>query len=113
MKSKKRNERTMNVLTLVVIILFALIVIFPIWWIFRTSLMTNPEIYSYPPALLPEKWLFSNYEKTLKVFNFWTYLWNTMIIIVPSCLAGTFTATLCGYAFARLRFKGKSFIWAL
>lgn len=36
-----------------------------------------------------------------------------MIIIVPACLAGTFTATLCGYAFARLRFRGKKLIWAL
>jgi multiple sugar transport system permease protein len=36
-----------------------------------------------------------------------------MVIIVPSCLAGTFTATLCGYAFARLRFRGKQLIWTL
>lgn len=113
LKSKKRSERTMNVLTLIVIIIFALIVLFPIWWIFRTSLMTNPEIYKYPPSLLPNNWLFSNYEKTLKIFKFWKYLWNTMVIIVPSCLAGTFTATLCGYAFARLRFKGKQLIWIL
>ncbi|MGG1513909.1 carbohydrate ABC transporter permease [Paenibacillus oryzisoli] len=112
-KSKKRSERTMNALALIVVIIFALIVLFPIWWIFRTSLMTNPEIYQYPPSLMPNNWLFSNYEKTLKIFKFWKYLWNTMIIIVPSCLGGTFTATLCGYAFARLRFKGKQFLWAL
>ncbi|KRE86322.1 sugar ABC transporter ATP-binding protein [Paenibacillus sp. Soil766] len=112
-KSKKRSERTMNVLTLIVVIVFALIVLFPIWWIFRTSLMTNPEIYKYPPSLIPKNWLFSNYEKTLNIFKFWKYLWNTMIIIVPSCLGGTFTATLCGYAFARLRFRGKQLIWML
>lgn len=103
----------MNIITFVVVVLFAILAIFPIWWIFRTSLMTNAEIYKYPPSLIPDHWLFSNYEKTLKVFKFWRYLWNTMVIIVPSCLAGTFTATLCGYAFARLRFRGKSLIWAL
>ncbi|UKS28338.1 carbohydrate ABC transporter permease [Paenibacillus sp. HWE-109] len=112
-KSKKRSERTMNVLTLIVVIIIALIVLFPIWWIFRTSLMTNPEIYKYPPSLIPKNWLFSNYEKTLNIFKFWKYLWNTMVIIVPSCLGGTFTATLCGYAFARLRFRGKQLIWIL
>ncbi|CAN7720811.1 carbohydrate ABC transporter permease [Paenibacillus sp. LjRoot153] len=113
LKSKKRSERTMNVLTFIVVIVFALIVLFPIWWIFRTSLMTNPEIYKYPPSLIPKNWLFSNYEKTLTIFKFWKYLWNTMIIIVPACFGGTFTATLCGYAFARLRFRGKQLIWIL
>jgi ABC-type sugar transport system, permease component len=113
LKSKKRRDRMMNILTFVVIIVFTILALFPIWWIFRTSLMTNAEIYKYPPSLIPQNWLFSNYEKTLEIFKFWKYLWNTMVIIVPSCLAGTFTATLCGYAFARLRFRGKNLIWAL
>ncbi|MBO9600567.1 MAG: carbohydrate ABC transporter permease [Cohnella sp.] len=113
LRSKRRIERTANILTIVVIVFFAILVLFPIWWIFRTSLMSSAEIYRFPPALTPENWLFSNYEKTLKVFKFWKYLWNTMVIIVPACLAGTFTATLCGYAFARLRFRGKQFIWTL
>lgn len=113
LRSKKRQVRTGNILTFVLLIVFAILVLFPIWWIFRTSLMTNPEIYHYPPSLVPKNWLFSNYEKTLEIFKFWRYLWNTMLIIVPSCLAGTFTATLCGYAFARLRFRGKQLVWAL
>lgn len=113
LRSRKRRDRTLNIITFAVVILFAILAIFPIWWIFRTSLMTNAEIYKYPPSLIPDNWLFSNYEKTLQVFKFWKYLWNTMVIIVPSCLAGTFTATLCGYAFARLRFRGKNLIWAL
>lgn len=113
LRSKKRRDRMINILTFVVVIVFTILALFPIWWIFRTSLMTNAEIYKYPPSLLPQNWLFSNYEKTLEIFKFWKYLWNTMVIIVPSCLAGTFTATLCGYAFARLRFRGKNLIWAL
>ncbi|WP_081671617.1 carbohydrate ABC transporter permease [Paenibacillus antibioticophila] len=113
LRSKKRRNMAMNILTFVVVVIFAMLAFFPIWWIFRTSLMSNAEIYQYPPSLIPQNWLFSNYTKTLEVFKFWKYLWNTMIIIVPSCLAGTFTATLCGYAFARLRFRGKRLIWTL
>lgn len=113
LKSKKRHEITADVLSSLLVVLLALVVLFPIWWIFRTSLMTNAEIYKYPPSLLPGKWLFSNYQKTLEVFKFWKYFLNTMTIIVPACTAGTLTATLCGYAFARLRFRGKKFIWTL
>jgi multiple sugar transport system permease protein len=75
--------------------------------------MTNAQIYKYPPSFFPTHWLWSNYKATLEVFHFWKYFLNTMIIIVPACLFGTLTATLCGYAFARLRFKGKKFIWTL
>jgi len=113
MKSRKRNEKIANIISLVIIIIMAIAVLFPIWWIFRTSLMTNAEIYRFPPSLVPSRWLFSNYVETLEIFEFWKYFINTMIIIVPSCLAGTLTATLCGYAFARLRFRGKRLIWTL
>jgi multiple sugar transport system permease protein len=70
-------------------------------------------LYAWPPALLPKKWLFSNYPATLENFPFLRYFTNTLIIIVPSVLAGTFTATLCGYAFARLHFPGKKWIFSL
>lgn len=113
MKSRKRSEMAANIISFIIVILLAFVVLFPIWWIFRTSLMTNAEIYKYPPSFLPEKWLFSNYKKALEVFKFWKYFFNTLKIIVPACLAGTFTATICGYAFARLRFRGKKFIWTL
>lgn len=102
-----------DVLCFLVVIVLAAIVMLPIWWIVRSSLMTNTELYIWPPSFFPSQWLFSNYAATLETFKFWQYFGNTMQIIVPSVLAGTFTATLCGYAFARLRFKGKKLIFSL
>jgi len=113
LKSRKRNEMIGNIVSFLIVAVLSIMVLFPIWWIFRTSLMTNAEIYKYPPSLVPSRWLWSNYTDCLKVFRYGKYLLNTMKIIVPSCLAGTFTATLCGYAFARLHFRGKKFIWTL
>jgi multiple sugar transport system permease protein len=75
--------------------------------------MNNAELFAWPPSFYPKRWLFSNYAQALKYFPFWRYFSNTMIIIVPSVIAGTCTATLCGYAFARLRFPGKRFIFSL
>lgn len=49
----------------------------------------------------------------MQYFKFWTYLKNTMIIILPSMLMGTITATMSGYAFARLRFKLRDFLFTL
>lgn len=112
-KSRKRKETIINIVSILIIAIFAAAVLFPIWWIFRTSLMSNAEIYKYPPSILPSRWLWSNYIKTLKHFKFWRYLLNNAIIIVPAVIGGTLTATICGYAFARLRFRGKKFLFSL
>lgn len=111
--SRSKREKIANGISLVLVILMAAIVFLPIWWIFRSSLMTNAELYAYPPAFFPCKWLFSNYAETLETYDFWRYLINTMTIIVPAVFGGTVTATLCGYAFARLRFRGKKFLFTL
>ncbi len=112
-KSRRRNSLIANMISLILIVVLAGLVLLPIWWIFRTSLMTNAEIYAYPPAFLPGKWLFSNYQETLKYFKFWKYFGNSMTIIIPSVLGGTITATLGGYAFGRLKFRGKRFLFSL
>ncbi len=111
-ESLKRN-RAGDIISFLAVTIFAVVVMLPIWWIIRSSLMTNAELYEWPPAFFPSQWLFSNYPATLESFKFWLFFGNTMLIIVPSVAAGTITATLCGYAFARLRFRGKKFIFSL
>jgi multiple sugar transport system permease protein len=107
------RERIGNGASFVILLIMAAAVMLPIWWIFRSSLMSNTELYAWPPAFFPSRWLFSNYTETLQVFKLWLYLANTMTIIVPSVIGGTITAVLSGYAFARLRFGGKRFIFSL
>lgn len=113
LKSRRRQQRIADGSALAVLLFLAFCVMLPIWWIFRSSLMTNAELFYWPPKFLPPSWLFSNYKDALRYFPFWKYFGNTMTIIVPSVLGGTVTATMGGYAFARLRFKGKKFLFTL
>lgn len=102
-----------NILSVIVLILLGLVVLFPIYWIVRSSLMSNAELYAYPPSFTPPAWRFSNDLATLKVFDYWKFLGNTMTILVPSVIGAVITATMGGYAFARLRFRGKRFLFML
>lgn len=111
--SRRRREKIAKGGAVVAVIVLGALVMLPIWWMFRSSLMTNAELYAYPPSFFPGRWLFSNYHATMEYFPFWKYLRNTMTIIVPSVVGGTITATLAGYAFARLRFRGKNFLFTL
>lgn len=110
-ESKNARTRAADIIAFLVVAVFAALVLFPLWWIFRSSLMTNPEIGSL--RFFPSRWLFSNYPEALKSFHYFKYLLNTMIIVVPTVVFGTITATMCGYSFARLRFRGRQFVFSL
>ncbi len=109
---EQRKRWTDNTIGLLVVILGCMCLV-PIFWMVRTSLMSNAAIAKYPPRIIPEKILFSNYPETLKIFPFLLYLRNTMSIIIPALIGTVATSCISAYALARLKFKGRSFIFAL
>lgn len=111
--SRKRSVQFANLISLLVIIILAVMVLLPIYWIFRSSVISNGELYGYPPDFVPKEWLWSNYSRTLETFTYWTYLKNTFTIIIPAVVAGTITGIFSAYPFARLNFKGKKLIFTL
>ena len=111
--NKKHSEQFANAISLFVIAFLAAMILLPIYWIFRSSVISNGELYSYPPAFLPKEWLWSNYARTLESFEYVKYLINTFTIIIPAVTAGTITGIFSAYAFARLKFKGKKLIFTL
>lgn len=102
-----------DIFCLILLIVLAFAALFPIYWIFRSSLMTNNQLFSNPPYFFPPDRLFSNYAKTLESFKYWQLLGNTMVILVPAVIGAVITASMGGYAFARLRFRGKKFLFML
>jgi len=117
--SKRRNKMVFDVISFIAIVLIAIIVMLPVYWIFRSSVMRSLDIFLWPPTFFPmdtvnpSEWLWSNYNIRPTSYDFWRYLLNSMSISVPCVLFGTATAISCGYAFARLHFKGKNFLFAL
>lgn len=105
------NRKTSLVVIFGILVVLSAIVLFPLWWIIRSSLMYLHEVPSM--SFLPTNWVFSNYPRALERFLFFTYLRNTLIIAIPAVTLGTFTAILCAYSFARLRFRGKKFVFGL
>ena len=111
---KKIDFRKALFLTVVyvIVVLGALVCLFPLYWQIRSSLMTNTEIFIMPPRLFPAKVMWENYPKALSAFPFWDYLRNTMTILIPAFCGTVLTSILTAYAFARLNFPGRN-IWFL
>ena len=110
-RKKTRKEIICNLVATILVLILALAVLLPIWWIFRSSLMSTALVNQYPPSFIPHEWLWANYSKALKTFKYWTYFRNTFAIVIPAVTFGTITAIFCGYAFARLKFRGKKLIF--
>lgn len=109
----KTTNNYLNRANTILIIIIALMVVFPFFWMVRSSLMSNLEINKYPPLLLPETWHFDNYPYTLTVFPFGRYFVNTLMIAIPSVAGVLLTSTLAAYSFARLDFPLKKFWFTL
>ena len=75
--AEKEKEKAFNVLAFFIVLILAALVLLPIWWIFRSSLMSTAALNEYPPSFIPHEWLWSNYSKALETFEYWTYFKNT------------------------------------
>ena len=119
LQSKRRTKMIFDVISFVLIASIAAIVLLPIWWIFRSSVMGSLDIFLWPPTFFPmgtlnvTEWLWSSYIINPASFNFLLYLRNSLTITVPCVIFGTTTAVSCAYAFARLKFRGKKFLFSL
>ncbi|MDU7475786.1 MAG: carbohydrate ABC transporter permease [Paenibacillus macerans] len=94
-----------GIVSQLVLIAGAAVVIVPLLWTFFTSLKTPAEVFK--DNFFPTTWLWSNYADAVRAIPFFTFLLNTLIILIPVLIGTVFSAALCAYGFARFRFKGK------
>ncbi|KAF1297872.1 sugar ABC transporter ATP-binding protein [Enterococcus sp. JM4C] len=107
------SKKKARLMMYVPLIFIGIVSILPFLWLVRSSLMNSTEIFEFPPKMLPETFMFSNYLKVFEVLDFKLYLTNTFIIIIPVIFGNVITSAFSGYAFARLDFKFKNFWFAL
>lgn len=97
------------------LILGSLIMLIPFAWMFLTAFKTKTEAISINPYYIfpASGWHIENFIEVWKSYNFLLLYKNTLIMIVLRVLCACLTATLAGYAFARLKFPFKKFLFAL
>ncbi|MBV9672254.1 MAG: carbohydrate ABC transporter permease [Verrucomicrobia bacterium] len=95
--------------------LFCLVVgslmLLPLIWLVRSSLMSLDQIFRYPPELVPKPLQWQNYPEALTTIPFFLYLQNTVFILLPSVLGTVVTATLAAFGFSRLRWRGRDLVF--
>jgi len=96
-----------------VLILISIFMILPFVWMLSTSFKLPQDIFGYPPRLIPENPILSNYTYIFQEKSLLRILFNTIIIALSSTLLSLFFTTLGGYGFAKFEFPGKKTLFAI
>ncbi|MFD7012829.1 sugar ABC transporter permease [Streptomyces sp. NPDC059161] len=111
--SRDHGRRRTAVLSHLALTVAALVALFPIAWLLFVSLGPDKDDYLHP-ARIWSKLSFSNYTFVTGHTQFFTWLGNTALIAVATCVIGVMFAATTGYAVSRMRFPGyKKLMWVL
>ncbi len=117
MQQVSASQRVMNILVKILLygflLLMALIVLFPFYWMLSSSLKSLDEYRLSVPTFIPHAWQFSNYITAFTTAKLGNLFMNTLYVGVVSTLLSLVITVLSAFAFARLEFKGKNAMFAL
>ncbi|MFD1148307.1 carbohydrate ABC transporter permease [Saccharothrix hoggarensis] len=86
---------------------------FPVYWSLVVSSQTPDKVDSVPPVLVPGGNLFANIARVFDQSDFALAMMNSLVVAGTITLSVVFFSTLAGFAFAKLRFRGRSALMLL
>ncbi len=89
----------------------ALIALGPFLWTLSTSLKNIDEVFVFPPQWLPRSLKWSNYSGLWRAFPMDQWMFNSAYIVVVTVLGKLILTSTAAYAFARLRWPGRDYIF--
>lgn len=105
--------RRHSVVGTALLVVVTLIMLLPIFIMISTSLKSLSEVYTFPPSLLPRKFLWSNYSDAIAKLNFWPYFFNSMVVSGSIVVGTLLSSSLVAFGFSRYSAPGKKFLFML
>lgn len=90
-----------------ILILGALAALMPMVWTLSTSLKSLDQLAIFPPRIIPDPIMWTNYIDVFNIVPVGLYLRNTLIIVVSWVIGATVTCSFVAYGFARTQFWGR------
>lgn len=124
----KGNVQLERIVAGILVVIFAVVTLFPLYWALRTALSTQRDLFADPGNLLPVGFSWASFQQALgmvdpkesiaaggsgRVFNFWRYLGNTTFIAVCITLGQVLFSSMAAFSFSRLHWKGRDAMFAL
>ncbi len=101
----KKNDKIGKVITYIILLLWAFVSIFPVYWMLTFSLKSNAEIFGENVIGMPKYWVWENYTRALNVGNMPRYFFNSVVVTVSTILITLITSVMASYALTRLKWR--------
>lgn len=95
------------------LVIGAIATIIPLLWMVSASLMPQGEATSFPPRLVPSHVTFEHYRSLFTRLSIGRAFFNSMLVACIATLLSLIFNSMAGYAFAKLRFRGRDRLFAL
>ncbi|OBZ12768.1 MULTISPECIES: carbohydrate ABC transporter permease [Bacillales] len=95
----------------ILLLLWSLLVLYPVMWTFLTSLKDNKQVMQGKPWDIPTFFHFKNYADVWSRAHFGDYFFNSIMVTVGSMIVSLVMAATTAYILARYRFKGKGTLY--
>lgn len=105
------NRKSLQYLSRSFLIFGALVMMFPFFWMASSSLKDEAEAFATPPTLIPKAATLENFRRISEYLDVKQLLTNSISVSLTVTFLQLLTSSLAGYAFARLEFKGKNFLF--
>ncbi len=100
--------------TYTILVLVAIVMMLPIFWLLSSSLKTDALIMKWPIQILPTSWKWDNYQKIFTLTPFMTVALRTAYLSIVIAAITAFISAMAGYGFARYRdVRGNKNLFAL
>lgn len=110
----KKKEKILKVVKHLVLLIGAIIMLVPFGWMILTAFKTNSEAMQMNPfVIFPSEWRTDSFVSVAEKMDFVRLYINTLLMIFGRILCAVLTATMAGYAFGRLKFRGRNFCFGL
>ncbi len=107
------TQHIVRILAVLLILLLALSVLFPMLLCISVSFQTMNEVYASEPILLPAKLNFSNYTRAMSNGHWSLYFKNSFEVTAVTLLISLLINSMAGFVFARIPFKGREVLFVL
>ncbi|WP_422658701.1 carbohydrate ABC transporter permease [Paenibacillus sp. EC2-1] len=110
MKTRKKREK-FDVVANVVVIFFAILNLFPLYWLFTSSLKNSSDVLKMPPDWWPATITFSNYTEVFQSQPALRWTFNSLFVAGVTTVFVVVASSMAAYAFSKLRFKGRNVLF--
>ncbi len=109
-----QREKIVYIATLVLIFAFAILFMFPFYWMFKGAFQPSAMARQIPPSMIPTHLTVANFVRIFTRFPIGMWFYNSAVVALSATVLTLLFGSLSGYAFAKRRFPGREVIfWIL